>query len=131
MVRHASGATITSPPGSFGDRWGGDRWGELRVTVEPAREIGARRLRGGRTRFRRARTILDYIPKAGYPSPGPTVEAVAMAGPVRPVPRPALKFNNNGLAGLQSAHFAVCSLNFRFVGSYGTISIGPLEIRSL
>ena len=124
MVRHASGATITSPPGSFGDRWG-----ELRVTVEPAREIGARRLRGGRTRFRRARTILDYIPKAGSPSPGPTVEAVAVAGPVRPVP--ALKFNNNGLAGLQSAHFVVCSLNSRFVGSYGTISIGPLEIRSL
>ena len=51
------------------------------MTVEPAREIGARRLRGGRTRFRRARTILDYIPKAGYPSPGPTVEAVAVAGP--------------------------------------------------
>ena len=51
------------------------------VTVEPAREIGAGRLRGGRTRFGRARTILDYITKAGHPSPDPTVEAVAVAGP--------------------------------------------------
>ena len=76
MGRHASGATITTPPGSFGDRWG-----EFRVTVEPAREIGAGRLRGGRTRFRRARTILDYITKAGHPSPDPTVEAVAVPGP--------------------------------------------------
>ena len=101
MGRHASGATTTGPPGSFGDRWG-----EFRVAVEPAHEIGAWRLRGGRTRFRRARTILDYIPKAGYPSPGPTVEAVAVAGP-RP-PRPALKFNNKGVAGLRSGHFAVC-----------------------
>jgi hypothetical protein len=79
MGRHASGATITGPPGSFGDRWG-----EFRVTVEPAREIGAWRLRGGRTRFRSARTIPDYITKAGNPSPGPTVEAVAVAGPVAP-----------------------------------------------
>ncbi len=76
MGRHASGATTTGPPGSFGDRWG-----EFRVTVEPAREIGAGRLRGGRTRFGRARTILDYITKAGHPSPDPTVEAVAVAGP--------------------------------------------------
>ena len=82
MGRHASGATITTPPGSFGDRWG-----EFRVTVEPAREIGAGRLRGGRTRFRRARTILDYITKAGHHSPGPIVEAVAVAGPRRPVYR--------------------------------------------
>ena len=88
MVRHASGATITSPPGSFGDRWG-----ELRVTVEPAREIGARRLRGGRTRFRRARTILDYITKAGHHSPGPIVEAVAVAGPRRPVVHPGRFLN--------------------------------------
>ena len=80
MGRHASGATTTGPPGSFGDRWG-----EFRVTVEPAHEIGAWRLRGGRTRFRRARTILDYITKAGHLSPDPTVEAVAVAGPVRPV----------------------------------------------
>ena len=76
MGRHASGATTTGPPGSFGDRWG-----EFRVTVEPAHEIGAWRLRGGRTRFRRARTILDYITKAGHHSPGPIVEAVAVAGP--------------------------------------------------
>jgi hypothetical protein len=83
MGRHASGATTTGPPGSFGD-W----WGEFRVTVEPAHEIGARRLRGGRTRFRRARTILDYITKAGHHSPGPIVEAVAVAGPRRPVVHP-------------------------------------------
>jgi hypothetical protein len=83
MGRHASGATTTGPPGSFGDRWG-----EFRVTVEPAHEIGAWRLRGGRTRFRRARTILDYITKAGHHSPGPIVEAVAVAGPRRPVVHP-------------------------------------------
>ena len=76
MGRHASGATTTGPPGSFGDRWG-----EFRVTVEPAHEIGAWRLRGGRTRFRCARTIHDYITKAGHHSPGPIVEAVAVAGP--------------------------------------------------
>ena len=79
MGRHASGATTTGPPGSFGDRWG-----EFRVTVEPAHEIGAWRLRGGRTRFRCARTIHDYITKAGHHSPGPIVEAVAVAGPRRP-----------------------------------------------
>jgi hypothetical protein len=61
--------------------------GRVRVTVEPAREIGAWRLRGGRARFRRARTILDH--SQGRTSlPGATVEAVA--GPSPPPLEPTL-----------------------------------------
>jgi hypothetical protein len=40
--------------------------GEFRVTVEPAREIGAWRLRGGRTRFR-------HVPRQDIPPPASTL----------------------------------------------------------
>jgi hypothetical protein len=64
MGRHTSGATITSPPVIWGPVGR-----EFRVTVEQARAIGVWRLRGGRTRFRRVLSIIDYVPKAGHPPP--------------------------------------------------------------